>query len=84
MAIQCCAGPRSEQIYSIGPIASATIIAAIGSIDNFSSAAQLKSYFGWAPVREQTGTSFDRSHLTRGGTRTMKQMMFLVVTQMIS
>jgi transposase len=78
---------REGQILAsmgIGPIASATIIAAIGSIDNFSCAAQLKSYFGWAPVREQTGTSFDRSHLTRGGTRTMKQMMFLVVTQMIS
>jgi transposase len=78
---------REGQILAsmgMGSIASATIIAAIGSIDNFSSAAQLKSYFGWAPVREQTGTSFDRSHLTRGGTRTMKQMMFLSVTQMIS
>lgn len=78
---------REGQILAsmgIGPIASGTIIAAVGSIDNFSSAAQLKSYFGWAPVREQTGISFDRSHLTRGGTRTMKQMMFLIVTQMIS
>ena len=78
---------REGQILAsmgIGPIASAAIIAAIGSIHNFSSAAQLKSYFGWAPVREQTGTSFDRSHLTHGGTRPMKQMMFLIVTQTIS
>lgn len=78
---------REGQILAsmgIGPIGAAAIIAAIGSIHNFASAAQLKSYFGWAPVREQTGTSFDRAHLTRGGTRTMKQMMFLIVTQMIS
>jgi transposase len=67
----------------VGPIMAATMVAAMGSIHNFSSAAKLKSYFGWAPVREQTGISFDRMHLTRGGTRTMKQMMFLVVSQAI-
>jgi hypothetical protein len=51
---------REGQILAsmgLGPIASGTIIAAVGSIENFSSAAQLKSYFGWAPVREQTGVS---------------------------
>src|SRR6266705_2304109 len=32
----------------IGPIQAATIISAIGHIDNFASAAALKSYFGWA------------------------------------
>src|SRR6266702_3413962 len=67
----------------IGPVMAATMIAAIGSIHNFPSAATLKSYFGWAPIREQTGTSYDRSRLTRGGTRTMKQMLFLVVFQAI-
>lgn len=62
----------------IGPIQAAMIIAAIGNILNFPSAATLKSYFGWAPKREQTGTSYDRSRLSHAGTRTMKQMMFLI------
>jgi hypothetical protein len=63
----------------LGPIQAASIIAAIGSIENFPNAGTLKSYFGWAPRREQTGTSFDRSRLTRGGSRPMRQMMFLIV-----
>ncbi len=63
----------------LGPIQAASIVAAIGSIENFPNAGTLKSYFGWAPRREQTGTSFDRSQLTRGGYRPMRQMMFLIV-----
>ena len=49
----------------LGPIQAASILAAIGSIENFPNAGTLKSYFGWAPRREQTDTSFERSHLTR-------------------
>jgi transposase len=62
----------------IGPIQAAMIIAAIGNILNFPSAATLKSYFGWAPKREQTGTSYDKSSLSHTGTRTMKYTMFLI------
>ena len=62
----------------IGPIQAAMIIAAIGNIANFESAATLKSYCGWAPKREQTGKTYDRSSLTPTGTRTMKQVMFMV------
>src|SRR5262249_43074613 len=36
-------------IPGIGPIQAATVLAAIGHIDNFASAATLKAYFGWAP-----------------------------------
>lgn len=67
----------------IGPIQAAIIIAAIGNIVNFEKASQLKAYFGWAPKREQTGTSYDRSSLSHTGTRTMKQMMFLIVISAI-
>jgi transposase len=63
----------------IGPIQAAMMIAAIGTIANFENAAALKSYFGWAPKVSQTGKTFDRASLTLGGTRTMKQVMFLVV-----
>jgi len=66
----------------IGPIQAATIIATIGSILNFPNAGTLKSYCGWAPMREQTGTTFDRSHLTARGSRTMRQMMVLIVANL--
>lgn len=62
----------------IGPVQAATIIATIGHIGNFEKAAELKSYFGWAPRREQTGVSFDRTKLAQGGVRPVKQMLYLM------
>jgi hypothetical protein len=67
----------------ISPLYAASIIATIGSIGNFEDAAHLKSYFGWAPTRAQTGVSFDRTHLTKGGSREMKKVMFLVAWKAI-
>jgi hypothetical protein len=67
----------------IGPVMAATTIAAVGSIHNFPSASALKAYFGWAPVVVQSGSTLDHSRLTRGGTRTMKQMLFLAVFQAV-
>ena len=72
-------GQILTSIPPIGPIQAATIIASIGHIDNFESAARLKSYFGWAPAVAQSGKTLDSSKLTRAGTRTMKQMLFLIV-----
>jgi hypothetical protein len=66
-------------IPAIGPVQAATIISAIGHIDNFPSAAALKSYFGWAPMISQSGTSLDSATLTPKGVRTVKQMLFLIV-----
>jgi transposase len=67
----------------IGPVMAATMLAAVGSIHHFPSASALKSYFGWAPVVVQSGSTLDHSRLTRGGTRTMKQVVFLAVFQAI-
>src|SRR5215831_12555647 len=67
----------------IGPIQAGTAIAAIGSIENFPNAGKLKAYFGWAPLDDQTGTTYDRAKLTRGGTRTMRQMMVLIIGNVI-
>jgi transposase len=67
----------------IGPIQAATILAAIGSIDNFPNAGSLKSYFGWSPTVIQSGSALDSVGQTRGGTRTMKQVMFLIVSNLI-
>lgn len=70
-------------IPPIGPIQAATLIAAIGHIDNFSKAAELKAYLGWAPVDEQSGKTLDHSRLTLGGNRPSKKIMFLIVANAI-
>jgi transposase len=74
----CREGKILLSIPPIRPLAAATILAAIGHIANFEDAGHLKSYFGWAPKRAQTGVSFDHTSLTKGGTRPMKKMMYLV------
>jgi transposase len=76
-------GQILTSIPGIGPIPAAAMVAAIGHIANFPNAAALKSYFGWAPVTHQSGSSLNVAQLTRGGTRTMKQMMFLAVANAI-
>jgi len=65
-------------IPEIGPIQAAAILAAVGNIRHFRRAAELKAYFGWAPKREQSGTSRDAEQHAHSGTRTMKQMLFLI------
>lgn len=67
----------------IGPIQVGTIIATIGAIENFPNAGSLKSYFGWAPKTAQSGQTLDWTGQTRGGLRTIKQMMFLIVAHVI-
>jgi transposase len=67
----------------IGPLQAATILAAIGHIDNFASAAALRAYCGWAPQVKRSGETVDQVKLTRGGTRTMKQTLYLVVANAI-
>ncbi|WP_220201085.1 transposase [Reticulibacter mediterranei] len=75
---------RSYNLLPIGPIQTATILAAIGTIENFPNAGSLKSYCGWSPTVVQSGTTLDSTKQTRGGTRTMKQMMFLIVSNLIN
>ena len=67
----------------IGPISAATIIATIGHIANFSKPSELRSYFGWAPVEDQTGISRDRVSLTPRGSRIMKRTIYLTVWQLL-
>jgi hypothetical protein len=62
----------------LGTSSAAAILAAIGNIDNFASAAALKAYFGWAPRVVQSGASLDSATLSRAGERTMKEVLYLV------
>jgi transposase len=72
-----------QSLPDIGPIQAAAILAAVGNIRNFSKASELKTYFGWAPKREQSGTSRDAEQHAHTGTRTMKQMFFLIACSAI-
>jgi len=67
----------------IGSIPAATILAAIGNILNFESAAQLKAYCGWAPQLQASGVSLDHVRLTSHGSRQMRQTFFLIVARAI-
>jgi len=80
---ECREGKILTSIPGIGPIHAATIVAAIGHIDNFPSAAALKAYVGWAPTMLQSGTSLDQADLTQGGTRPAKKAIFLMVCSAI-
>ena len=75
---------RILQSLGLGSIQVATVIAAIGSIENFPNAGSLKSYFGWSPTVIQSGSTVDYVGQTHGGTRPMKHMMFLIVSNLIN
>jgi transposase len=76
-------GKILTSIPGIGTIQAAAILAAMGNVLNFERACHLKAYFGWAPQEARSGTSLDRVHLTHGGSRPMKQMLFLCVASAI-
>lgn len=71
-------------IPPISPMFAAAILATVGHIANFEDAGHLKSYFEWAPRRAQTGISFDRVSLTKGGSREMKKVMYLIAWKAIT
>jgi transposase len=71
-------GAILQSLPDIGPIQAAATLAAVGNIQNFHKASELKAYFGWAPKREQSGTARDHEQHAHTGTRTMKQMFFLI------
>ncbi len=74
----CREGQILLSIPPICPMYAAAILATLGHIANFEDAGHLKSYFGWAPKRAQTGVTFDQTRLTLGGSREMKRVMYLV------
>jgi len=62
----------------IGTTHAAALLASIGNIANFESAAELRGFAGWSPKRSQTGSSYDSTTLTRGGNAMLRPTLFLV------
>ncbi len=76
-------GQILDSLPIFGPVQSATLIASIGNIHNFSRQSELKSYCGWSPTTVQTGTSVDQVKLTKGGNPVLKRMIYLVTMSAI-
>jgi transposase len=70
-------------VPGIGSLHAAALIACIGNVANFPSAAALKSYCGWAPRIAQSGRTVNRTGLTPGGRRLLKQTLYLIVWRAI-
>lgn len=64
-----------------GPLTAATLIAGMGHVDNFPTAAAFKAYCGWAPKVSQSGTTLDSTALSRGGAHLIKTTVYLAVIQ---
>jgi transposase len=77
------AGQILTSMIGIGPIHAARILCGIGNIENFEKLGSLRRYMGWSPKRSQTGSSYDRSSLHKGGNRMLKGTMYLVAISAI-
>lgn len=66
-----------------GNIQAAQLLAGIGNIANFESAAKLRAYCGWSPTQKQTGTSYDTMELEKSGNRLLKYTLYLVALNAI-
>jgi transposase len=73
-----------ESVPGIGSEGAAILIAAIGNVLNFPTAADLKSSLGWSPNRIQTGTTTDRASLSSAGTRATRSMLYMAVVNAIA
>jgi transposase len=76
-------GQILTSIPIIGPVQAATLIAVIGTIDNFTSIGALRAYLGWAPMMEQTGITFNHARLTPRGSRMARQSIYLIICNAI-
>jgi transposase len=61
-----------QQLPGIGPVLAGVIVAEIGDVTRFRSAAQLCSWAGLTPRHRESGTKVTRGHVTRQGSRLLR------------
>jgi len=61
-----------QQLPGIGPVLAAVIIAGIGEVTRFRSAAQLCSWAGLTPRHRESDTKVARGHVTKQGSRILR------------
>ena len=61
-----------QQLPGIGPVLAAVIVAEIGDVTRFRSAAQLCSWAGLTPRHRESDTKVTRGHVTKQGSRMLR------------
>jgi transposase len=61
-----------QQLPGIGPVLAAVIIAEIGDVTRFRTAAQLCSWAGLTPRHRESDTKVTRGHVTKQGSRLLR------------
>src|SRR5439155_5640792 len=61
-----------QQLPGIGPVLAAVIVAEIGEVSRFGSAAQLCSWAGLTPRHRESDTKVTRGHITKQGSRLLR------------
>ena len=61
-----------QQLPGIGPVLAAVIVAEIGEVTRFGSAAQLCSWAGLTPRHRESDTKVTRGHVTKQGSRLLR------------
>ena len=61
-----------QQLPGIGPVLAAVIVAEIGEVTRFGSAAQLCSWAGLTPRHRESDTKITRGHITKQGSRLLR------------
>src|SRR5262249_33007945 len=61
-----------QQLPGIGPVLAAVIVAEIGDVSRFRTAAQLCSWAGLTPRHRESDTKITRGHITRQGSRLLR------------
>jgi transposase len=61
-----------QQLPGIGPVLAAVIVAEIGEVTRFGSAAQLCSWAGLTPRHRESDTKITRGHVTKQGSRLLR------------
>ena len=61
-----------QQLPGIGPVLAAVIVAEIGDVTRFRTAAQLCSWAGLTPRHRESDTKVSRGHVTKQGSRMLR------------
>jgi transposase len=61
-----------QQLPGIGPVLAAVIVAEIGDVSRFHTAAQLCSWAGLTPRHRESDTKITRGHITKQGSRLLR------------
>jgi len=69
-----------QQLPGIGPVLAAVIIAEIGDVTRFKTAAQLCSWAGLTPRHRESDTKVTRGHVTKQGSRLLRFSSALAVS----